>query len=31
MNITYKIENYYPEEQRVFVVYSGNDLSLIGA
>ena len=31
MNITYKIENYYADEQRAFVVYFSGDLPPMGA
>ena len=30
MNITYKIENYYPAEKRCFVVYQNGDLPPMG-
>lgn len=30
MNITYKIENYYPAEQRAFVVYENSGLPPMG-
>jgi hypothetical protein len=30
MNIAYKIENYYPAEQRAFVVYQNGDLPPMG-
>jgi hypothetical protein len=30
MNITYKIENYYPAERRAFVVYQNGDLPPMG-